>query len=174
MRSSRPPARWSAAIMYRQNRTGSLSSGSNESQPTGDFALPAQSASSVVFPKPAGVHTRITRPADSSSSASISRDRGSSFSRVRGMASLVSRSSSSSPKVSTGGDDVLDSLMGSPSHARRRPPRAPSLGMPSSVRLLGRCADGRHAGLGLSHKRLHLVFHLRVMFRRGSLQLHVR
>src|SRR6516165_6204095 len=46
----------SAAATCRQNRTGSLSAVSSDSQATGRPLRRAQSASNAVFPNPAGAH----------------------------------------------------------------------------------------------------------------------
>jgi hypothetical protein len=78
---ARPPCR--------QNRTGSLSAVSSDSQATGRLPDGAQPASSAVLPDPAGAQTRISRRASPSPSASASRGRGTSPGRGRGTCSLV-------------------------------------------------------------------------------------
>lgn len=49
-----------AVIRYVQNRAGSLSFLSSDSQAIGCLQLAAHSASSVLLPKPAGAETRVS------------------------------------------------------------------------------------------------------------------
>src|SRR5262249_41017051 len=57
-----------AATTWRQNRTGSLSPASSDSQATGRPLRRAQSASTTVLPYPAGAHTSTSPRASPSSS----------------------------------------------------------------------------------------------------------
>ena len=101
----------SAAATCRQNRTGSLSAVSSDSQATGRPLRRAQSASNAVFPNPAGAHTTVSSPATASVSRSTSRGRGTRPCRARGMCSLVASSASSPAAPSSGAADTGASPM---------------------------------------------------------------
>ena len=68
--------RSSAATAWRQNRAGSLSPASSDSQATGRWPRRAQSASRTVLPYPAGAQTSTSPRPSPSSSRSASRGRG--------------------------------------------------------------------------------------------------
>jgi DNA-binding MarR family transcriptional regulator len=86
-----------AAARWRQNRAGSLSPASSDSQATGDAPRPAQSASRAVLPKPAGALTSVSSLAVAWVSRSSSRPRDTNPGRVLGWCSLVASSASDAP-----------------------------------------------------------------------------
>src|SRR5262249_59157611 len=72
-----------AATTWRQNRTGSLSPASSDSQATGRPPRRAQSASATVLPYPAGAHTSTSPRSSPSSSRLTKRGRGTNTGRTR-------------------------------------------------------------------------------------------
>src|SRR5215831_5109836 len=103
--------RSSAAATYRQNRAGSLSAVSSDSHAAGGRLRRAQSPSTVVLPKPAGVLTTVSpEPVPWERRASR---RGRGTKPARGTWNLVA-TSTSRPGAGTSGGQVMGDLAISP------------------------------------------------------------
>jgi hypothetical protein len=89
-------------------------------QAIGHFAPADQSASSVVLPNPAGVHTKTNSRAIASDNASLRRDRARRSGRTPGTVSLVDNKSSRS-KTAPADDTRADPTIPSPPPASDHP-----------------------------------------------------
>src|SRR5262249_26131184 len=114
-RSARPGlAGPTAATTWRQNRTGSLSPASSDSQATGRPLRRAQSASATVLPYPAGAQTSTSPCASPSSSRTARRGRGTKPGRGRGRCRLVARRTSCPETATSAADPARGSAIGAP------------------------------------------------------------
>src|SRR5215467_14015581 len=100
-----------AAATYRQNRAGSLSAVSSDSHAAGGRLRRAQSPSTVVLPKPAGVLTTVSPEPVPCERRASSRGRGTK--PARGTWNLVA-TSTSRPGAGTPGGQVVGDLAISP------------------------------------------------------------